>query len=220
MEEALDMIEEANQQGLTITTCVYPYSYWATYASSTRFGPGWKERYGLTYENLEVVGTGERLAAKTFKEYRKVHGLLLAVPKGTMPLEKTFDLAIKRDFCMVGSDGGIQREPKANNHPRGAGCFATALRRGIAIGIPIETMLKKSTTLQASVVRELNDRASLTDGQISPDITIFDPSIIDGAATIANPNQHSKGIDAVIVNGEIAYQDKKFIKKNGELIKA
>ena len=44
MEEALEKLRTANAQGLTITTCVYPYSFWATYLSNNRFGPGWQQR--------------------------------------------------------------------------------------------------------------------------------------------------------------------------------
>ena len=69
-----------------------------------------------------------------------------------MPLDKTVDLALKEDFCMIGSDGGIQFEPRANSHPRGAGCFATAIRHGLDIGLPLEKILEKMTSLPRSVV--------------------------------------------------------------------
>src|SRR6185503_15968265 len=98
----------------------YPYSFWATYIASRRFDPGWQQRYGLGYHDLRVVGTGERLTAESFARYRKT-SKLIAVPEGTLPLDKTADLALKEDFCMIGSDGGIKSEPHANSHPRGAG---------------------------------------------------------------------------------------------------
>ena len=94
-------------------TCVYPYSYWATYLYSKRFDPGWQQRYGLTFSDLRLVGSGERLTAQSFARYRKTTKLV-AVPEGTMPLEKTVDLALKEDFCMIGSDGGIEYESHAN----------------------------------------------------------------------------------------------------------
>jgi N-acyl-D-aspartate/D-glutamate deacylase len=217
MEQALEKIRAANAQGLTITTCVYPYSFWATYLSNNRFGPGWQKRYGLSYEDLRIVGSSERLTARTFAHYRK-SSKLAAVPEGTMPLDKTVDLALKEDFCMIGSDGGIQFEPRANSHPRGAGCFATAIRHALDIGMPLEKILEKMTSLPRSVVQPaLKDRGVLEDGAVA-DLTVFDPQTIRGNATIENPNQFSSGIDLVIVNGRIAFKDGKIVAKNGNAI--
>jgi len=219
MEQALEKIHTANAQGLTITTCVYPYSFWATYLSNNRFGPGWQQRYGLSYEDLRIVGSSERVTARNFAHYRKTSALA-AVPEGTMPLDKTVDLALKEDFCMIGSDGGVQFEPRANSHPRGAGCFATAIRHGLDIGMPLEKILAKMTSLPRSVVTPaMKDRGVLEDGAIA-DLTVFDPATIRGNATIENPNQFSSGIDLVIVNGRIAFKYNKLLAKAGLAIKA
>ena len=77
-----------------------------------RFSSGWQERYGLTYGDLRVVGTGERVTASSFERYRLTQ-TLVSVPEGTMPFTRTLDLALAEDFCLIGSDGGIQREPRA-----------------------------------------------------------------------------------------------------------
>ncbi len=219
MEQALEKIRTANAQGLTITTCGYPYSYWATYLSNNRFGAGWQRRYGLSYNDLRIVGSSERLTARTFAHYRKT-ATLAAVPEGTMPLDKTVDLALKEDFCMIGSDGGIQFEPRANSHPRGAGCFATAIRHALDIGMPLEKILVKMTSLPRSVVRPaMKDRGVLEDGAIA-DLTVFDPATIRGNATVENPNQFSAGIDLVIVNGKVAFKDGRLASRGGVAIKA
>jgi N-acyl-D-aspartate/D-glutamate deacylase len=219
MEQALEKIRTANAQGLTITTCVYPYSFWATYLNNNRFGPGWQQRYGITFEDLRIVGTSERVTARNFAHYRK-SSALAAVPEGTMPLDKTVNLALKEDFCMIGSDGGIQFEPRANSHPRGAGCFATAIRHALDIGIPLEKILAKITLLPRSVVAPaLKDRGVLEDGAVA-DLTVFDPAAIRGNATTENPNQFSSGIDLVIVNGKVAYKDGRLAEKRGVAIKA
>src|SRR5215813_2586330 len=219
MDQALEKIRNANAEGLSITTCVYPYSYWATYLSNNRFANGWQQRYRLSYSDLTIVGSSERLTERTFAHYRK-SSKLAAVPEGTMPLDKTVDLALKEDFCMIASDGGIQFEPNANSHPRGAGCFATAIRHGLDIGMPLEKILAKMTSLPRSLITPmLKDRGILEDGAVA-DLTIFDPATIRGNATIENPNQFSSGIDLVVVNGKIAYKDGKLIAKNGAPIKA
>ncbi|HXM35010.1 MAG TPA: hypothetical protein VN920_07475, partial [Pyrinomonadaceae bacterium] len=144
---------------------------------------------------------------------------LVAVPEGTMPLEKTVDLALKEDFCMIGSDGGIEYSSPANSHPRGAGCFSTAIRHALDIGLPVEKIVEKMTSLPRSVVLPaMKDRGVLEDGA-NADLTVFDPATIRGNATVENPNQFSSGIELVIVNGKTAYQNGQLAAKNGTAIR-
>lgn len=219
MEEALEIIQGGIDEGLNLTTCVYPYSYWATYLHSKRFDEGWKERYGISYEDLTVVGTGEKLNRTSFEKYRKIPGVLVAVPEGVMPLDKTVELALKKDFCMIGSDGGIERSAKANNHPRGAGCFATAIRYGLSIGFSLEKVLEKVTLLPRNLILPAMDkRGILKDGFIA-DLVLFDPDTINGTASPANPNSYSDGIEAVFVNGKIAFSKGRLLDTAGEAIR-
>lgn len=220
MEEALSTIREAVDSGLRITACVYPYTYWATYLHSRRFDEGWKERYGLDYSDLRVVGTNEQLNEESFNRYRKEAGILVSVPEGSMPLESGFDLAIQEDFCLVASDGGIVSTNPANNHPRGAGCFATSIRRALQIGMPLEKILAKLTVGPREVLEpSLQDRGILRNGRRA-DLTIFDPSAINGRATVANPAQASEGIRWVLVNGRVAYDGQKTVASLGEAVRA
>jgi N-acyl-D-aspartate/D-glutamate deacylase len=219
MESALDRIRGANQQGLFITTCVYPYSYWATYLYNRRFDAGWQRRYGISFSDLRVVGSSERLTQQSFARYRR-SSTLVAVPEGVMPLEKTVDLALRQPFCMIGSDGGIQFESRANCHPRGAACFSTAVRHAMETSMPVETIIEKMTTVPASLVKQaMKGRGFIEDGAIA-DLTVFDPANIRGNATVENPNQFSSGIDLVIVNGKVAFRDKKLLSKSGTAIRA
>jgi N-acyl-D-aspartate/D-glutamate deacylase len=219
MEAALERIRSGIAEGLGLTACVYPYSYWATYLSSRRFDPGWQQRFGLTYGDLRVVGSGECLTAESFARYRRT-GALVAVPEGTMPLSRTFDRAIREDFCMIGSDGGIQREPRANSHPRGAGCFSTAVRHLMDTGMPLERILEKVTLLPRSLVLPaMRERGVLEEGRAA-DLTVFDPAAIRGLATVDNPNQFSAGIEVVLVNGRIACQDGAVAERGGTAIRA
>ena len=203
MEEALRRIQAGIAEGLELTCCVYPYSYWATYLASRRFSTGWQQRYGLSYSDLRVVGSQERLTEQSFARYRRTR-VLVAVPEGTMPLAKTYDLALEQPFCMIASDGGIQREPRANSHPRGAACFATALRYALDRGIPLERVLQKMTALPARLLGPvLSGRGILQEGAVA-DLTVFDPATIRGNATVENPNQISSGVQLVLVQGKMA----------------
>jgi len=220
MREAIELIRSAINSGLKITCCVYPYSYWATYPASERFAPGWQQRYGITYSDLTVVGTGERLTEASFEKYRRRWDVLVAVPDGTMPMADTVDLALREDFCMIASDGGIEGEPRANSHPRGAGCFATALRHGMSIGISLEKMIEKMTSLPRSVLLPaMKSRGVLENGAIA-DLVVFDPETIRSPASVENPNQFSIGIDTVIVNGQLTYRSGKLLVKAGKPVTA
>ena len=125
------------------------------------------------------------------------------------------DLALKEDFCMIGSDGGIEYSSNANSHPRGAGCFATSLKHARDIGMPLEAILNKMTSLPRSLVLPvMKDRGVLSDGAWA-DLTVFDPAAVNGVATVANPNQFSHGIEIVFVNGKCAYRNGKFENSGG-----
>jgi N-acyl-D-aspartate/D-glutamate deacylase len=209
MSEAIELVEQALDRGHRITACVYPYTSWATYVGSRRFGPGWQQRYGLTYGDLRVVGTGERLTRRTFRRYRQDPFRLVAVPDGTMSLEETLLPALGRPWVAIASDGGIESEPRANNHPRGAGCFATALRLALDHGLDLAQTVRKMTDLPASLLRNrsaaMEVRGSLRVGDVA-DLTVFDPELVRGRATVENPNQTSDGIDWVLVAGEVALE--------------
>ncbi|HWA34481.1 MAG TPA: hypothetical protein VG737_10150 [Cyclobacteriaceae bacterium] len=218
MEAALAKIQAANNAGLSMTCCVYPYSFWATYLHSKRFDEGWQQRYGLKYNDLRLVGTGERLTAESFRRYRGLKKLA-AVPEGTLPLASTVDLALQKDFCMIASDGGIEYESHANSHPRGAGCFSTAVRHGLAIGLSLERILGKMTTLPRSVILPaMKDRGVLTNGAWA-DLVVFDVVRINGKATVENPNQFSDGIEMVFVNGKLAYNAGQLYSTSGVAIR-
>ncbi|GIV43197.1 MAG: D-aminoacylase [Bacteroidia bacterium] len=219
MPKALDLIKEARKSGLKITACVYPFSYWATYLPSKRFDPGWQQRYNLTYSDLTVVGTGETLTKEKFELYRKGYNRLVAVPEGTMNMKNTVDLALKEDFVMIGSDGGIESEPRANNHPRGASCYATALSYAKKIQMPIEKMLFKMIDLPKTLVQKPLENRGKIQNNYWADLVIFNPDTIQGKATVANPNQFSQGIEYVFVNGKLAYEKGQLKNKAGAAIK-
>ena len=41
------------------------------------FSDGWQERLGISYGDLQWVGTGERLTKETFDAYRKTGGAVI-----------------------------------------------------------------------------------------------------------------------------------------------
>lgn len=202
MAESLALLEQAIAEGLDITACVYPYNFWATYLGSARFDPGWQERFRISYEDLEIAGTGERLTAETFAKYRRQNKLAVAY---AIP-EEDVRLALQAPFVMLGSDSIL--EPNHNQHPRSTGTFARTLgyyvrEEGV---ISLMDALRKMTIMPAKrlerQVPSLRKKGRLQVGS-DADITIFNPETVRDQSTVQNPAQPSTGIEWVIIAGQV-----------------
>ena len=91
-------------------------------------------------------------------------------------------------------------------HPRGYGTFprALALAREESL-LPVEAMIRKMTSLPADRFG-LRDRGRIQPGSVA-DLVVFDPSTIRDTATYEDPHSFPQGVDAVIVNGTVAWSD-------------
>ena len=174
MRQSLDTLEKARRAGLEVTACTYPYDYWATYLASTRFNDGWQERFHITYGDLAIVGSGERLTASTFATYQAQNALCAAFAIPESDVRET----LATDWIMLGSDAIL--EPGDKNHPRATGCFARAIGRYTRDRkvLPLMSALAKATILPARLV-ERGAPAMRRKGRLQlgadADITIFDP---------------------------------------------
>jgi len=196
----LHMIEGARLHGIDISTEVYPYTAASTGIQTAIFDPGWRERFGVDYDAIEWVATGERLTAETFARHRAEGGMVIAhvIPAAMV------DLAVAHPLVMIASDGTSFASGRA--HPRGAGTFARVLGRYVRERGTLTLMeaLRKMSLMPA---RRLENAvpAMRTRGRIAPgasaDLTIFDPTEVIDRATFAEPAQPSAGILHVIVGG-------------------
>ena len=202
MAEALGRINDAVDEGLSMTACVYPYEFWATYLKSARY-ENWQEKYGISYRDLQVAGTSERLTEQTFGAAYADNSLTAAFAMSPEDVE----LPLQADFVMVGSDAILDRSH--NNHPRSAGCFSRVLgryvrERGV---IDLPTALSKMTIQPARLLEGrcpgLRRKGRLGIGA-DADITVFDPATVADRSTIENPAQESAGIQWVVVEGRVA----------------
>jgi dihydroorotase len=115
------MIDGARRRGIDITADVYPYNANSTNLASAIYDPGWEERFGgITYSDIQLVETGERLTKETFEKYRKEGAQIIT---HFIPDEEII-AAYRNPHVMVASDGIIRR---GKGHPRGAGTFARFL---------------------------------------------------------------------------------------------
>lgn len=203
MDQALDMVDQAREDGLDITSCFYPYDFWATYIDSARFRPGWQERFNITYEDLQIGATETRITEETFDQYRQQH--LLVAAHGSMPEEELIML-LKDPHTMIGSDTII--EPDHNNHPRGAGAYSRVFGKFVREEGVLSMMdaIKKVSYFPAkrmeSAAPSMHYKGRIEVGS-DADITIFDPDTIIDKATVKAPGTPSEGVEYVLVNGVI-----------------
>src|SRR5436190_1656412 len=108
------------------------------------------------------------------------------------------------DETMIGSDGiPVGTKP----HPRLWGTFPRVLghySRDVGL-FPLETAVWKMTGLTARNFG-LAGRGTLAVGQAA-DVVVFDAAAIRDTATYEAPTSPAEGIDAVIVNGVVAWRD-------------
>ena len=212
MPEAIAKVEAARSEGLDVTGCFYPYTFWGTYLASARFNGDWQSRFRISYEDLQLAGTSERLTASSFKRYQAQNKLVVAY---AIPQEDV-DAAVKVPWTMIGSDA--IPESSNNNHPRGAGCFSRLLgpyARDMGT-ITLMDALAKCTILPAQRVQPrvpmMAKKGRLQMGA-DADITVFDPTTIADTSTVEKPAQMSAGIDTVLVMGKVA-KDPAGVKKD------
>ena len=202
----LDMIETARENGVDVTTEVYPYTAASTSIQAAIFDPGWRERLGGDYGDIEWVATGERLDSASFHSYREQGGTIIAhvIPEAEM------EHAVGHPAVMIASDGVGFVDGRA--HPRGAGTFARVLGRYVREEGVLTLMdaLRKITLLPArrleSVVPAMSRKGRVAVGA-DADLTIFNPATVLDRATFAEPAQPSAGIPHVLVGGVFVVRD-------------
>ncbi|MFP4017060.1 MAG: amidohydrolase family protein [Halanaerobiales bacterium] len=214
MEESLNILREAREEGLKVTACTYPYNYWATRLSSARFDSGWQERFQISYEDLQLIGHEERMNKESFYENRAKYGVLAAAY--AIP-EEDVVRSIEEDFVMIGSDGMIEPDPDGgppgmNNHPRGAGNCSRLIAKYVREQQVISLMdaIRKMTLLPAQLLEEqvpaLRKKGRIQEG-MDADLVIFDFENIKDCANVVNPAQYSEGIPYVLVNGKVVIDE-------------
>lgn len=206
----LEMIEAARRRGVDVSTEAYPYTAGSTALDSAVFKPGWQERLGIGYGDLQWVATGERLTAETFAKYRAQGGIVVihSIP------EDVVRLALRNPLVMIASDGFLTN---GKGHPRSAGCYARVLgyyAREEKV-LPLMEALRRMTLMPAqrleAAVPQMRQKGRIKIGA-DADITVFDAATVRDRATFEQPALYSTGIPYVLVNGVV-------VVRNGELVK-
>ena len=118
-------------------------------------------------------------------------------------------------LTMIGSDG-LPRDPRP--HPRLWGTFPRVLghyARDQAL-FPLHTAVHKMTGLPAARFA-LGARGRIHAGGCA-DLVLFDPARVRDTASFHDPVRAAEGIDAVWVNGKLAYDGNEVIARPGQFI--
>jgi dihydroorotase-like cyclic amidohydrolase len=206
MKQSLSMVAGAIAEGLDITSCIYPYDYWGTYLNSARFDEGWQQRFHITYNDLQIAGTNERLTAETFRKYQQQGKLAVAY---AIPKQDVID-SLKAPYVMIGSDAIL--EPGFNNHPRASGTFSRTV--GLYVReqkvISLSDAIAKMSLMPAQRLEKqapaLKKKGRIAKG-MDADIVVFDYDKISDKSTVEKPQIVSAGIEYVLINGQVALDE-------------
>jgi N-acyl-D-amino-acid deacylase len=168
----------------------------------------------------DSTASGKRLGAyaktRGVDPYEAATALLRASNGGTGMVgfamsEDNLERILAHPLGMVCSDGGAFATDgpsrRGSPHPRGLGTFPRVLGRYVRErkALTLEQAVHKMTGAPAARIR-LADRGRIAT-RLAADLVVFDPATVIDKATYEDPFQYPEGIQAVVVNGQIALRD-------------
>jgi N-acyl-D-amino-acid deacylase len=197
--ETLRLIEERMRSQAIGLDC-YPYDASSTILSASRAAAAQKTLVTWSRPHPEVAGMDLADIEIPLEQLLPAGAIYFTMDEADVRRILTFE------HTMIGSDG---LPHDTFPHPRLWGTFPRVLghySRGLNL-FPLEAAVHKMTGLPAKTFG-LQDRGVLKPG-MAADITIFDADGVGEAATFTRPIQAAKGIDRVIVNGQVVWHDGK-----------
>jgi len=195
--ECLDMVAGARARGLDVSTEAYPYAAGMTFINSAVFNPGWQEKLEISYGQLMLPTTGERLTKERFEQlHNSTEQHEVVIFNNT---EEMDDAAIVNPLVMIASDG-------LAGHPRNAGTYSRVLARYVASQHSLTLMdaIRKMTLMPAQRLEKATSQArrlGRLQQEAVADIVVFDPVEIHDRSTYKTPNQPSAGVRYLLVGG-------------------
>lgn len=206
--ECIAMMAGARERGLDFTTEAYPYTVAMTLINSAYFNPGWREKRGLDYDDIEIPETGERLTKERFDAlYSATEGRFILIHVNP---DSVVDAVMAEPSVMVASDG-------VSLHPRGAGTRARVLSRYVRDqkSLSLVDAIRKMSLMPARRLERLNPEAKRL-GRIQEgaraDIAVFDPETVEDRATFRAPTEASVGVRYVLVAGTLVVDGGRFVE--------
>lgn len=212
----LTRIRHAAKEGLDVTTEAFPYNAGTVNIGAAVFDRDWQAIFGITYEDVEWIATGERLNEATWNEYHENY------PNGIIVHHYVKEAwtreVIGAPDVMIASDAIPAISEDIKVAPQGIGTYSRVLGRFVRelnlLDLP--TAIAKMTIMPAQRLEEIapafSKKGRLQVGA-DADITVFDPASVEDKATYTDPFQPSEGITHVLVNGTFVVRDAAFQKE-------
>ena len=231
--EILLLLDQAREEGLTVTADLYPYEYWQS--TMTVLFPDRDFNREAAKFALEELAPPEGILIDRYEPNRSYEGQTLAEiseVRKSDPVTTYLDLIAESQAAKeVGGGGGesiigtsmatqdiatLLKWPYTNvasdgsstsRHPRGYGSFPKIFRTYVRErgDLSLEEAIHKMTGL-ASETLGLQKRGTLEAGSIA-DMVLFDPERIADMATRQDPHAHSIGVVGVWVSGSRVYEN-------------
>ena len=128
--------------------------------------------------------------------------------------ERDMRQALRWEWSAVGSDQLGVTGASARVHPRAYGTFVRVLGWGARETqlFPLREAVRKMTGLPAQILG-LSDRGLIAPGHAA-DLVLFSPSSVADAATYEQPTLPARGVEYVMVGGELAVEAGKPVRLN------
>lgn len=213
--EFLAMIRRAREEGVDITTEMFPYNAGTTAISAAVFSRDWQAIFDITFADVEWAATGERFDQSMWERKRREE------PEGMVihhyVQEAWTREALVEPGVMVVTDGTPAVSEEIGVPPQGIGSYAKVLGRYVREekALDLVTALEKMTLLPARRLEAMapvfRRKGRLQEGA-DADITIFDPDAIIDRATYRDPFQTSEGVRYLLVNGRLVIREGAFLE--------
>ena len=185
-------------------------SKWADWDGIIITAVATEESKGFVGKTIKEIG-----AIKNTTDYANLALDLILQEKNAVGMidfvmnEESVQAILAHPAGTIGSDGLLGGEP----HPRAYGSFPRILGKYVRENhvLSLEEMIRRMTSQPARIIG-LQDRGIIREG-MAADIVIFNPDSIIDQATYETPRQHNKGIDYVIVNGQIVINKEQSYRK-------
>jgi N-acyl-D-aspartate/D-glutamate deacylase len=178
-----------------------------TAINSALFNPGWQDKLGISYGELMLPDTGERLTRERFDELHNSSTTRLVVTFNNT--QEVIDKVIPHPLVMIASDG-------AEGHPRNAGTYSRVLAQYVREKgtITLVDALRKMSLMPAEML-ERSTPAARQKGRLregaDADIVVFDAGTIGDRATFEKPMEPSVGVRYLVVAGTLVVDEGKIV---------
>ena len=165
----------------------------------------------LVHQSIAAIAKNQNKSPEEALIYVLIASGGRAVVSMEVVSEENIESAIQSPFSIISTNGSGYSTDYASTgervHPRSFGTFPLVLARYVKEKklLSWEEAIHKMSGKPAEKFG-IKDRGTLRKGKYA-DIVVFHPSGVDSSATSENPYQYARGMNHVLVNGEISVKD-------------